>query len=218
MTKTFFLDIMIEFTSTIIIEIITKFGYLAIISMMFLESALIPIPSEVVMPFSGFVTISGGLSFWGIVFFGVLGQMLGSIFIYFIGKWEGRHLLEKYGKYVLIRAKDIYHADKMFERHGDAIVFFGRVLPVMRTFISLPAGVSKMKFSKFALYSFLGIVPWTLGLAWLGVKMGENWEDIKKFFHIADIATVVVILFLLYKYISAHLKNAAAKNDNVNNF
>lgn len=204
---------MIEFTSTIIIEIITKFGYLAIIAMMFLESALIPIPSEVVMPFSGFVTISGGLSFWGIVFFGVLGQMLGSVFIYLIGRWEGRHLLEKYGKYLLIRTKDIHHADKMFERHGDAIVFFGRVIPVVRTFISLPAGISKMKLSKFMLYSFLGIFPWTLGLAFLGVKMGENWEKIRSLFHIADIITVVVILFLLYKYIKAHLKNEPEKNN-----
>lgn len=197
---------MIELLSAFIISFIEKFGYTAIAVMMFLESALIPIPSEVVMPFSGFVTISGGLSFWGIVFFGVLGQMLGSIFIYFIGKWEGRHILEKYGKYLLIRTKDIHHADKMFERHGDAIVFFGRVIPVVRTFISLPAGISKMKLSKFTLYSFLGILPWTLGLAWLGVKMGENWTELKKYFHILDFFVGGAIIIFALLYIKSHLK------------
>lgn len=197
---------MIEFMSTIIITIIERFGYMAIGLLMFLESALIPVPSEVVMPFSGFVSLSGKLDFWLVVFFGTVGQMLGSMFIFFIGKWEGRNLLEKYGKYVLIRAKDIHHADRMFERHGDAIVFFGRVIPVVRTFISLPAGISRMKLSKFMLYSFLGIVPWTLALSWLGVKMGENWSELKKYFHILDFVVGGAILIFIFLYIRSHLK------------
>lgn len=197
---------MIEILSNIIIQIISEFGYFAITFLMFLESALVPVPSEVVMPFSGFVSLSGNLNFWLVVLFGTIGQMLGSIFIFFIGKWEGRHLLEKYGKYVLIRAKDIHYADRMFEKHGEQIVFFGRVIPVVRTFISLPAGVSKMKFLKFALYSFLGIVPWTLGLTWLGVKMGENWTELKKYFHILDfVVGGVIIVFALF-YIRSHIK------------
>lgn len=200
---------MIEIVSNIIINFIGKFGYLAITSMMFLESALVPIPSEVVMPFSGFATLSGNLSFWGIVFYGVLGQMMGSITIYFIGKNEGRNLLEKYGKYFLIRAKDIQHADKWFDRHGEAVVFFGRIIPVIRTFISLPAGISNMKFSKFTLYSFLGILPWTFGLAFLGVKMGENWSDLKKYFHILDFVVGGAIILIAFLYIRTHLK----KND-----
>jgi len=202
---------MIELLSDLIIELIRSFGYLAVFGLMFLESALIPVPSEVVMPFSGFVSQSGGLNFWMIVFWGTIGQLLGSIAIYLLGKFEGRHLLEKYGKYLFIKKKDIHHADRLFEKHGDQIVFFGRLLPVVRTFISLPAGVANMSFTKFILYSFLGILPWTLLFAWLGVKMGENWIMIKPYFHILDIIIVVLLtIFVGYKLmgkISARKRN-----------
>ena len=196
---------MIQLASNVIIHLIERFGYVAIAGMMFLESALIPIPSEVVMPFSGFVSAIGKLDFWLVVAFGVVGQMLGSTFIYFVGKRQGRHLLEKYGKYLLIRTKDIQQADKWFERFGEATVFFGRVLPVTRTFISLPAGVSEMRFGKFAAYSFLGIVPWTLGLAWLGVKMGENWSQLKQYFHVLDFFVGGAVLILVVLYVRNHL-------------
>lgn len=198
---------MIDFLSELVIHIISRFGYFGIGFMMFLESALVPIPSEVVMPFSGFVALSGTLSFWLVVTVGVLGQTAGSAFIYFVGAGEGRHLLEKYGKYVLIRKKDIEHADRMFKKHGDAIVFFGRVIPVIRTFISLPAGISKMKFSKFMLYSFLGILPWTLGLAWLGAKMGENWTVLKSYFHILDVFVGIAVVVVIVTYVQNHRRN-----------
>ena len=198
---------MINFLSELVIQTISRFGYLGIGVMMFLESALVPIPSEVVMPFSGFVALSGTLSFWLVVSVGVVGQTAGSAFIYFVGAGEGRHLLEKYGKYVLIRKKDIEHADRMFEKHGDAIVFFGRVIPVIRTFISLPAGISKMRFSKFILYSFLGILPWTIALTWLGAKMGENWTVLKSYFHVLDAFVAIAFLVVVLTYVQNHRRN-----------
>ncbi|MCL5094137.1 MAG: DedA family protein [Patescibacteria group bacterium] len=193
---------MIEFLSSLIIQAISQFRYFAVFGLMFLESALIPVPSEVVMPFSGFVSLSGTLNFWLVVFFGTLGQITGSVFIFYVGKYEGRSLLEKYGKYILIKKKDIAHADHLFQKHGDAIVFFGRLIPVVRTFISLPAGVSKMKVSKFILYSSAGILPWTLLFAWLGVKMGESWVRLKGYFHIFDALIIgLIVLYFLLKVI-----------------
>lgn len=190
-----------------VIAIIEQFGYWAIFAGMFLESACIPVPSEVVMPFSGFASSRGVLSFWTVVAVGTIGQLLGSIATYQIGKNGGRHLVEKYGKYVLISKRDIKKADDWFEKRGDATVLFTRMMPVVRTFISLPAGISRMNFGKFVVYSAIGIIPWTLLLTYVGVKMGENWDKIRDVFHGLDLVIGAVLVGAVFIYLRAHLKH-----------
>lgn len=190
-----------------VIYVIDKFGYWAIFAGMFLESACIPVPSEVVMPFSGFASSRGILSFWAVVFVGTMGQILGSIATYQLGKGGGRHLLERYGKYLLVSKKDIKKADDWFEKYGELTVLFTRMMPVIRTFISLPAGISRMSFTKFVVYSTIGIIPWTLILTYIGVKMGENWEKIRAVFHGLDLIIAVALAVLVLIYLKAHLKH-----------
>ncbi|HZD60837.1 MAG TPA: DedA family protein [Anaerolineae bacterium] len=196
-----------DLVANTVISVIDMFGYWAIFGAMFLESACIPIPSEVVMPFSGFASSNGVLSFWTIVVVGTIGQLLGSITTYYIGRSGGRHLVEKYGKYVLISKRDIRKADEWFERRGDATVLFTRMVPVVRTFISLPAGISRMNFAKFVIYSTIGIIPWTLLLTYVGVKMGENWDRIRDIFHGFDLVIGVVLVVMIFVYLKTHLKH-----------
>lgn len=189
------------------IFVIERFGYWGIFAGMFLESACIPVPSEVVMPFSGFASSRGILSFWGVVFIGTIGQVLGSALTFQIGKNGGRRLLEKYGKYLLISKHDIKKADAWFEKYGEVTVLFTRMMPVIRTFISLPAGISQMGFGKFLTYSTIGIIPWTIMLAYVGVKMGENWEKIREIFHGLDLIIAAVGIVIVFFYLKTHLKH-----------
>ncbi|KKR18505.1 MAG: hypothetical protein UU65_C0002G0060 [candidate division CPR2 bacterium GW2011_GWC1_41_48] len=181
-------------------------GYFGVAFLMALESACIPVPSELIMPYAGFLVSKGSFGFWQIVFWGTVGQTFGSIVTYWIGATEGRILLEKYGKYVLIKKSHIEHADKWFDKFGPRVVFFGRMVPVIRTFISLPAGLSEMSFSKFVLYSVLGIIPWTIFLGYLGVYLGDNWNSLKVYFHGADAIVFGAIIggagYLIYKNLS----------------
>lgn len=190
-----------------VIFVIERLGYWAIFAGMFLESACIPVPSEVVMPFSGFASSKGILSFWAVVAVGTAGQVLGSIATYVVGKNGGRNLLEKYGKYVLISKRDIVKADAWFEKYGEATVFFTRMMPVIRTFISLPAGITRMSFGKFVIYSTVGIIPWTLLLTYVGVKMGENWDRIRDIFHGLDLVIAVVLAIGVLYYLKTHFKH-----------
>ncbi|MCL6473208.1 MAG: DedA family protein [Firmicutes bacterium] len=196
-----------DLVANAVVAIIEKFGYWAIFVGMFLESACIPVPSEVVMPFSGFASSKGLLSFWMVVAVGSAGQVLGSTATYFIGRSGGRYILERYGKYVLISPRDIGRADKWFEKYGEATVLFTRMMPVVRTFISLPAGISKMGFLKFIIYSTIGIIPWTLLLAFVGIKMGENWDKIRNVFHGLDMVVGIAILVAVFFYLRTHLKH-----------
>lgn len=190
-----------------VIFVIEKFGYWAIFAGMFLESACIPIPSEVVMPFSGFASSKGVLSFWLVVAVGTIGQVLGSIATFQVGKNGGRPLVEKYGKYALISRRDIRKADEWFEKHGELTVLFTRMMPVIRTFISLPAGISQMSFGKFIVYSTVGIIPWTVLLAYVGVKMGENWDRIRDIFHGLDLIIAAIGAVAVFIYIRSHIKH-----------
>ena len=129
------------------------------------------------------------LNFFWVGVAGVLGNVVGSWIAYAVGRKMGRSVLDRYGKYVLIRSHDIDKAEIWWEKHGDAATFFSRLLPVIRTFISLPAGIAKMPFGKFTLYTFLGVVPWTFALAWLGVVVEDNWESVLNYF---DIPTLII--------------------------
>ena len=173
---------------------VEDYGYAAIFLLMLLESACIPFPSEVTMLVGGFYVVEGSLNLFWVTAAGVAGNMVGSWIAYAVGRKTGRALLDRYGRYVLIKSHDIDRAEIWWERHGEAATFFSRLLPVIRTFISLPAGIAKMPLGKFSVYTFLGVVPWTFALAYLGVVVGENWERVLNYF---DIPTLVIGLALL---------------------
>ncbi len=138
-----------------IVNIISSLGYFGITILMALESACIPIPSEIIMPFSGFLVFAEKFSLWSVVLWGTIGNLIGSIIAYFVGYYGGRPLVEKYGKYILISHHELALADSWFQKYGGLSVFFSRLLPVVRTFISLPAGIARMPFLKFCLYTVL---------------------------------------------------------------
>ena len=195
--------------SAFIVHAISSLGYFGIVLLMGIESACIPLPSEVIMPFSGYLVYTGQFNLWWAGFFGALGCLLGSILAYTIGYYGGRPLIEKYGKYILISHHDLDKADHWFSKYGDATVFFSRLLPVVRTYISFPAGITKMNFGKFCLYSFLGSFPWTLGLAYVGLRLGEKWDSLKVYFHQFDFVIVIIIIAGIIWYVRRHLKNVS---------
>lgn len=167
---------MLEWLEHFITNVLGAYGYQAVFVLMVLESALIPIPSEITMVFGGFLVSRGRLDFFWVGMLGAVANVVGSWLAYWLGLWGGRPLVERWGKYVFLRPHEIDRAEAWFARHGEAAVFVSRLLPVVRTFISLPAGVARMPFGKFTIYTFLGCLPWTFALTWAGVLLGDNWE------------------------------------------
>jgi len=183
--------------SAFVIGVISTAGYAGILGLMAIESACIPLPSEVIMPFSGYLVFTGRFNLFWVATVGALGCNLGSLIAYEVGAYGGRPLVERYGSYVLLSRRELEMADRFFVRWGSATVFFSRLLPVVRTFIALPAGVARMPRLRFHLYTFAGSWPWCLGLAWVGMKLGERWESdprLKLWFHRLDIAIALVII------------------------
>lgn len=172
---------MLEWLEHFITEYLADYGYIAIFVLMVLESACIPIPSEVTMVFGGFLVSRGELDFFWVAMLGTLANVVGSWLAYWVGLRGGRPLILRWGRFILLREHELDRAHDWFERHGEAAVFVSRLLPVVRTFISLPAGVAKMPFGKFTLYTFLGCLPWTFALTWAGVVLGDNWETFLKY-------------------------------------
>ena len=206
---------LISFLASLIIGIIEKTGYFGITALMALESANIPIPSEIIMPFSGFLVFAGKFSFWLVVISGAVGNLLGSILGYFIGYFGGRPFVEKYGKYFFISKSDLEKADLWFSKYGQSIVFFSRMLPVVRTFISTPAGIAKMNFKKFCVFTFLGSLPWSVFLTFVGFKTGENWQILEVYFRKFDwLIAIMAILFVIWwvwKHKLSKIQNQSTK-------
>ncbi len=191
---------------TFVINTISAMGYWGIVLLMGIESCCIPLPSEIIMPFAGYLVFKGEMNLWLAALAGALGCVVGSIPAYYLGMYGGRPLILKYGKYVLINPHDIDLADRWFERRGDITVFIARLLPVVRTFIAFPAGVNRMNMTKFIVYTFAGSYPWCLALAYVGQKLGENWNTLKPLFHKFDAVIGVVLLLGLGLYLYRHLK------------
>ena len=198
-----------------IISQISAMGYWAVIFLMAIESACIPLPSEVIMPFAGTLTatlvIDGvthaarfNLILVGLA--GALGCLIGSVVAYWVGVWGGRPFIGRYGKYVLISKHDLDTADRFFTKYGQAAIFISRLLPIVRTFISLPAGIARMPFGKFCLYSFLGSLPWCLVLAWLGQILGKNWKVLETYFRKFDVVIGILILAGIAWFLWRHLR------------
>jgi len=190
-----------------IIGTISRLGYGGIVLLMAIESACIPLPSEIIMPFSGYLVSTGVMNLWLVGLAGAVGCVLGSLVAYFAGAWGGRPLVEKYGRYVLISHHDLDLADRWFQRHGDITIFIGRLLPVIRTFIAFPAGIARMDLWRFNLYTFVGSYIWSLGLAWIGMKLGEHWNTLGVYFHRFDAAIGVILLVGIIWYVRRHLRH-----------
>lgn len=197
----------IDFLANLVVKIIDILGYPGIFLLMFVESCGIPMPSEVIMPFSGFLVADGKLNFWVVVFIGAFGNLIGSLLAYWIGLKGGRPFIEKYGKFILISKHDLDLADSWFKRFGQWTVFFGRLLPVIRTYISFPAGIAEMNITKFSFFTFIGAFPWCVLFTWLGVKMGNNWELIREKLHNFDMAILILVIVFVALYIFRHIRN-----------
>ena len=201
------------------VAVMAAMGPLGVMLLMAIESACIPLPSEVIMPFAGYLAFKGQLTFFGLGadnpvaqiwiagFFGAIGCNLGSIPAYEVGAWGGRRAVEKYGRYILLHTGHLDQAERFFARFGTWAIFIGRLLPVIRTFIALPAGIAKMDRTRFHLYTFAGSLPWCLGLAWVGYKLGEQWNTLGAYFHKLDAVIAVVILAGVAWFIYDHVKN-----------
>jgi membrane protein DedA with SNARE-associated domain len=194
--------------------VISLGGYPGIVLLMAIESACIPLPSELIMPFAGALTTvavaqsvhRGPMDIHLVSLSGALGCALGSAVAYWVGAKGGREFVFRYGKYILLKRKDVESSDRWFQRQGPAAVFIARLLPVVRTFISLPAGIARMPFWPFLILSFVGSVPWCYFLAYIGVKFADNLEILKTYFHGADIVIGIVLLAAFGYWLWHHLK------------
>jgi len=177
-----------------IAAVIASMGYLGIVLCMAIESACIPLPSEVIMPFAGFLAGRGRFGLWETALAGAVGCVAGSLAAYAVGATGGRAFLERHGRWVLLTMKDLDRADRWFARYGNTAIFVRRLLPVVRTFISLPAGIARMPLLPFTLLTFAGSFPFCLALAWLGYRLGDRWTTLKAYFHGADAVIGAAVL------------------------
>jgi membrane protein DedA with SNARE-associated domain len=197
--------------------VISSLGYPGISVLMGIESACVPLPSEVIMPFAGYLVYSGRFSSLLVVAtLGAIGCNLGSVLAYEVGAYGGRPLIEKYGRYILMKQHDVEVADKFFQRFGSITVFLGRLLPVVRTFIALPAGIARMNRAKFHLYTFVGSWPWCYALAYVGQQLGERWDTdprLKHILHRFDALIVVVLVIGIVYFVQSHWRNRVRANE-----
>lgn len=191
------ISLLISILVKFVVDTISAMGYPGVFFLMFIESCGIPAPSEAIMPFAGFLVSRGEMNFILIVILGTLGNVLGSLLAYYIGKKGGRVLVEKYGKYIFLSRHDLDRADSWFAKRGELTVFIGRLLPVVRTYISFPAGIARMKLGRFTLFTTLGVLPWTILFGWLGVYLGQNWELIREKLHGFDMIILGLVVALI---------------------
>ncbi len=209
------INFIIQPLADFIILLITKLSYGGIVLAMTIESACIPLPSEIIMPFSGFLVSNGTFDFWLVCLAGGVGCLIGSVAAYTLGYFGGenavRNIIKKYGKYLFVYEYELDEAEMWFRKHGELITFTSRLLPVVRTFISLPAGISKMDFKKFAFYTFVGSFIWSAVLVYIGKIMGENWNTLGVYFHKFNLLIVLAVSVVLVWYIQHKLKKINQK-------
>jgi len=193
-----------------IIAVISAGGYAGIALLMAIESACIPLPSEIIMPFAGYLVHMGQLKLFWVATAGAIGCNLGSIPAYWLGAWGGRPAVERFGRFVLLSRHDLDRAQHFFHKFGGVTVLVARLLPVVRTFIALPAGIARMNQARFHLYTFIGSWPWCYLLAYIGMKLGDKWETDPRFkadFHRFHLAVEIAILIGILWFVWTHWKN-----------
>ncbi|AXJ94851.1 MULTISPECIES: DedA family protein [unclassified Sphingomonas] len=190
--------------ATFTIGVISGGGYVGIALLMAIESACIPLPSEIIMPFAGYLVSTGRFDLYLAATAGAIGCNLGSIVAYEIGRRGGRPVAERWGRYLLIGPGELDAADRFFARWGSIAVLIGRLLPVIRSFIAFPAGVARMRLVPFHVYTFIGSWPWCFGLAWVGMRLGDKWNSdprVKAAFHRADLVIGIVLVAAVAFYV-----------------
>ena len=195
-------------------SLIATTGYAGITLLMAIESACIPLPSELIMPFAGYLVYTGKMNLFWAATAGAIGCNLGSLVAYEIGYYGGRPLVEKYGRWILMGRRELDWADRFFHSRGELAVVIARMLPVIRTFIALPAGVARMPRGKFHIYTFIGSWPWCFGLAYLGMKLGENWRSLGKYFHQFDAIIGVLLLAAIVWFVWSHWQHRLQADEN----
>lgn len=203
----------LEFLGVIVKSIINAVGYWGISIAMAIESVCIPLPSEIIMPFSGYLISEGRFEIIWVVVAGTIGNLVGSVIAYWVGVVGGRPFLIKYGKYILMSHHDIEVAQRWFNKYGDITILLTRNMPVIRTFISLPAGIAKMNFFKFCFYTTIGSIPWNFALTYLGMILGPKWHTtLSPIFHKFDAVIGVFLAVGIYLFIKRHLKKRNSKD------
>jgi membrane protein DedA with SNARE-associated domain len=193
-----------------IISVISAGGYAGVALLMAIESACIPLPSEIIMPFAGFLVHTGQLKLFWVATAGAIGCNLGSIPPYWVGRWGGRPAVERFGRFILLSTHDLDIAEHFFQKFGGVTVLIGRLLPVVRTFIALPAGIARMPQLRFHLFTFVGSWPWCYALAYVGMKLGDKWETDPRFkaiFHRFHLGVEIVLVAGIVWFVWTHLKN-----------
>ena len=196
-----------------IVNTISNTGYLGVAVLMAVESAAIPLPSEIIMPFAGFLVYMGRFTLFGAALAGAVGSVVGSWLIYFIALKGGRPLVKRYGHYVLISERDLDRADWFFKKFGSWATFFGRMLPIVRTYISVPAGVARMPFWPFTMAAFIGSFVWSYLLVYLGFKLGQHWETLHDRLRGFDIFIAFAILLAIGWYVWRHISYRRSQID-----
>lgn len=196
----------LEFLAAIVTSIINALGYWGIGVAMAIESACIPLPSEIIMPFSGYLILEERFTIIWVVAAGTIGNLVGSVIAYWVGVVGGRPFIIKYGKYILMTHHDLEVAERWFNKYGEMTIFFTRNMPIIRTFISLPAGIARMNFFKFCLYTTIGSIPWNFLLTYLGMIFGAKWHTtLSPIFHKFDVVIGIIIVIGIYFFIKRHI-------------
>ncbi len=186
-------------------QLISTSGYFGVFILMAAESTMIPLPSELVMPFAGYLTFTGKFNFMFVAIISALGTVSGSLLSYYIGEYGGEPFLEKYGKYLLINKRDLEWTHKWFNRHGEKTIFISRFIPVVRHLISIPAGIAEMNIKRFTIFTFLGGFLWNTFLAYFGYKLGEHWDLVHHYIsplrHVVLVLLIAGVVFFVYKHV-----------------
>lgn len=194
-----------------VVNLVSSLSYFGVFLAMTIESACVPLPSEIIMPFSGYLVSRGIFNLHLVALVGAVGNLIGSLIAYYTGYFGGRRFILRFGKYILIRPEELSRADRFFARFGVWAVLICRVLPIVRTFISLPAGITKMRIMPFILLTFFGSLPWCYLLTYIGMLLGENWSSIRTYFHRFDLIIVFVLLSLFAWWLWSHLRKRKNK-------
>ena len=197
---------LLKLLAAFIVATIGALGYFGVFLTMAIESAAIPLPSEVIMPFSGYLVSTGRFTLHGAAFWGAAGCVFGSLCAYGVAARGGRPLVERYGRYVLLSRRDLDLSERLFRTYGSPIIFFSRLMPVVRTFISLPAGLARMPLGRFCTYTFLGSYPFCLALAWLGRELGERWPTLEASFRKYDLVIGAALVIGAVLWVRRHLQ------------
>jgi len=210
------IDGLLAWLAAVIVAVISASGLTGIALLMAIESACIPLPSEIIMPFSGYLASTGRFSLILVATAGALGCNLGSSVAYFVGYRGGRPIIERWGGYILMSHQDLDQAERFFARFGSLAVFIARLLPVVRTFIALPAGIARMPQLKFQIYTFLGSWPWCFALAWIGYRLGQAWESdprLRAVMHRLDLLVVLAFVLALAWYVRRHWRRRIGRRE-----